>query len=133
MPSRLCLALFDSERCDSSLSKRKPGLLLMSFAQSTVIDAPLQIWLSGRWRHLPTHAHSDINNLQGVGSIVTINGRAWLVNDTTACPGARAGRVFHSDSSIPPMDRRNRLMTFESLILCNTQLLIRPSTSSGRC
>src|ERR1700682_1838682 len=71
------------------------------------------------------HAHSDINNLQGVGSIVTINGRAWLVNDTTACPGARAGKVFHSDSSIPPMDRRSRLMTFESLILCNTQLLIR--------
>ena len=58
--------------------------------------------------------------------------RDRFVKETTACPGARLGSWLHRLSSRPPMDRRRRLITLESLILCRTQLLISPRTSSGR-
>src|SRR5262249_23450997 len=40
-------------------------------------------------------SHSMYLSRQGVGSIDTRSGRAILVSETSACPGARPGSMFH--------------------------------------
>jgi hypothetical protein len=77
--------------------------------RAATVDAGVSLELRDRvcW----SHGYSIISNLQGVGSTATSRGRARLVNETTAWPGASSGNVFQRASSIPPIGRRSRLTT----------------------
>ncbi len=64
--------------------------------------------------------HSTIRRRQPAGSMATSRGRAMWVRETTAWPGARAGRRRHSPSSMPGITLRRLRSTVSSLILCST-------------